>query len=105
MVQLLYSEIKETTKSTPETPNLQTETFRENYDIGEYNKLSDKLKKDDKYDYAGNVLLYNTPLPPSLTDAYNSDLATKFTQQNQLYIAGVISMGVLLISAISLARS
>jgi len=105
MVQLLYSEIKETKKSTPETTNLQNETFRENYDNIQYNTLSAQLQKDNKYDYAGNVLLYNTPLPPSLTDVYNSDLTTKFTQQNQLYIACVISMGVLLISAISLARN
>ena len=105
MVQLLYSEITETKKSTPETTNLQNETFRENYSSKEYNTLSEQLKKDDKYDYSGDVLLYNTPLPPSLTDAYNSDLTTKIIQQNQLYLAGVISMGVLLISAIILARN
>ena len=102
MSQLQYSELIETNQ---QPAKLQDETFRENYTTDDYNSLKKTLESDDKYDYKSKVLLYNTQLPPSLTDAYNEDLTTKITLQNYLYITGVFSMGVMLISAINLARN
>ena len=101
MVKLLYSEINIPKKSTSDSTKLNVEAFRENLTLSD---LKESLKKP-KYDYNGDVLLYNTPLPHSVTDTYNSDLNEEINQQNYLYIVGIFSMGVLLVYAINLARN
>ena len=104
MVELVYSELTKNTNDTSQSKKVNIETFRENYTIDEYNSLKQKLSNDNKYDFSGN-LLYNTPLPPTILDIYNSDLNQEITQQNYLYIVGIFSMGVLLVYAINLARN
>ena len=105
MVKLLYSEINIPKKTTSDSTKLNVEAFRENYTVDDLNTKQTALKDNAKYDYDGNVLLYNTPLPHSVTDTYNSDLNEEINQQNYLYIVGIFSMGVLLVYAINLARN
>jgi len=105
MVKLLYSEINIPKKTTSDSTKLNVEAFRENFNISDLTDKQNLLKNKPKYDYDGNVLLYNTPLPHSVTDTYNSDLNEEINQQNYLYIVGIFSMGVLLAYAINLARN
>ena len=106
MVELVYSELTKNIDYTPPSKKSNVETFRENYSIDEYNDLNGNVMLgNNKYDFNGNVLLYNTPLAPTVLDVYNSDLNQEITQQNYLYIVGIFSMGVLLVYAINLARN
>jgi hypothetical protein len=106
MVELVYSELTKNIDYTPPSKKSNVETFREIYSIDEYNHLNGNVMLgDNKYDFNGNVLLYNTPLAPTVLDVYNSDLNQEITQQNYLYIVGIFSMGVLLVYAINLARN
>lgn len=106
MVELSYSELTKNTDYTPLSKKVNIETFRENLQsIQSYNTLRNDLNNDIIYDFSKNILLYNTPLPPTVLDVYNSDLNQEITQQNYLYIVGIFSMGVLLVYAINLARN
>lgn len=109
MVELVYSELTKNIDYTPPSKKSNVETFRENLTptspSDNYNTLRTKLINDNKYDFNENVLLYNTPLAPTVLDVYNSDLNQEITQQNYLYIVGIFSMGVLLVYAINLARN
>ena len=105
MVELSYSELSKNTDYTPLSKKVNIETFRENYSSDDYDRLKQTLSNDNKYDFSGKILLYNTPLAPTVLDVYNSDLNQEITQQNYLYIVGIFSMSVLLVYAINLARN
>ena len=69
-------------------------------------KLNEKrkiLNDDKKYDFNGNVLLgYNTK--PNLLDAVQEDNQIMIIQQNNIYILGTITLAILLIGTIIIAK-
>jgi len=65
--------------------------------IGDIVKIRADMKKDDKYDFNGNVFMVNKPKKKTMEDGMERDSRVLLLQENNVLILGSITITILLI--------